>query len=75
MRYESHADGTVGNGIVFFDMTSPPGKDALDGVKVDQRGNLYVSAPGGMWIISPEGKVCARSGLYKMRLNIPGVRP
>ena len=42
MRYESHADGTVSNGKVFFDMTSAPGEDALDGLKVDQRGNLYV---------------------------------
>jgi gluconolactonase len=100
MRYESHADGTVSNGQVFFDMTSAPGEDALDGMKVDQRGNLYVSGPGGLWIISPEGKhlgtvivpnhphnmawgdddgktlyLCARSGLYKMRLNIPGIRP
>jgi Gluconolactonase len=56
MRYESRADGTASNGKVFFDMTSAPGEDALDGMKVDQRGNLYVSGPGGLWIISPEGK-------------------
>ena len=56
MRYEAHVDGTAANGIVFFDMTSAPGEDALDGMKVDQRGNLYVSGPGGLWIISPEGK-------------------
>jgi len=100
MRYESHADGTASNGMVFFDMTSAHGEDALDGIKVDQRGNLYVSGPSGLWIISPEGKhlgtviaprhphnmawgdddgktlyLCARSGLYKIRLNIPGIRP
>jgi gluconolactonase len=69
-------------------------------MKVDQKGNLYVSGPGGLWIISPEGKhlgtmiapkhphntawedddgktpyLCAQSGLYKMRLNIAGIRP
>jgi hypothetical protein len=27
-------------------MTSAPGEDALDGLKVDQRGNLYVFGPG-----------------------------
>jgi gluconolactonase len=52
----SPADGTVSNGKVFFDMTPAPGEDALDGMKVDQRGNLYVSGPGGLWIISREGK-------------------
>jgi len=99
-RYEVQPDGTLKNGKLFFDFTSAPGEDGLDGIKVDQKGNLYVSAPGGLWVISPEGKhlgtiitprhahnfnwgdadgrtlyLCARSGLYRMRLNVPGVRP
>jgi gluconolactonase len=56
MRYDVKADGTLANGQVFFDMTSAPGDDAIDGIKVDQRGNLYVSGPGGLWIIAPDGK-------------------
>jgi gluconolactonase len=97
MRYEVTAEATLKNGKVFFDMTEAPGEDALDGIKVDQQGNLYVSGPGGLWVISSEGKhlgtiiapkhphnmawgdednktlyLCARSGLYRMRLNIPG---
>jgi gluconolactonase len=99
MRYEAKPDGTIANGRVFFDMTSAPGEDAIDGIKVDQEGNLYVSGPGGLWVISPEGKhlgtiippmhphnfnwgddgktlyLCARSGLYRMRLGISGIRP
>jgi gluconolactonase len=100
MRYEAQPDGTVTNGKLFFDMTSTPGEDALDGMKVDQQGNLYVSGPSGLWVISAEGKhlgtiiapkhphnmawgdedgktlyLCARSGLYRIRLNIAGVRP
>jgi gluconolactonase len=100
MRYEVAADGTLSNGRVFFNMTDSPGEDAIDGIKVDQKGNVYVSGPGGLWILSPEGKhlgtivgpehphnfawgdgdgrtlyLCARTGLYRIRLNIPGVRP
>ena len=100
MRYHVHADGTLSDGEVFFDMTSAPGEDALDGVKVDVRGNLYVSGPGGLWILSPDGRhlgtivgpehphnlawgdadgrtlfLTAQTGLYRIRLNIPGVRP
>jgi gluconolactonase len=56
MRYEVTRDGGLANGWVFFDMTSAPGDEALDGLKVDQRGNLYVSGPGGLWILSPEAK-------------------
>lgn len=100
MRYEVQPDGTLRNGRVFFDFTNAVGEDGLDGIKVDQKGNLYVSAPGGLWVISPEAKhlgtiitprhahnfnwgdadgktlyLCARSALYRIRLNIPGVRP
>ena len=56
MRYEVNPDGTLANGKVFFDMTSAPGEDAIDGIKVDQKGNVYVSGPGGLWILSPAGK-------------------
>src|SRR5574341_238153 len=56
MRYEANADGTLSNGRVFFDMTGTPGEDAIDGIKVDQQGSLYVSGPGGLWVISPQGK-------------------
>lgn len=56
MRYSVSHDATLSDGSVFFDMTSAPGEDALDGMKVDQRGNLYVSGPGGLWIISAEGQ-------------------
>lgn len=55
-RYEVNADGTIKNGTLFYDLTSAPGEDAIDGIKVDQLGNVYVSGPGGLWIISPEGK-------------------
>jgi gluconolactonase len=99
-RYPVKADGTLGSGEVFFDMGGAPGEEALDGLKVDQRGNLYVSGPGGVWIISSEGKhlgtirapelpanfawgdadgrtlyMTARTGLYRMRLHVPGIRP
>ena len=30
--------------------------DAIAGVKVDQRGNVYVSGPGGLWILDANGK-------------------
>jgi len=56
LRYEVHADGTLANGQLFFDATGEPGEDAWDGMKVDQQGYLYLSGPGGLWIISPEGK-------------------
>jgi gluconolactonase len=55
-RYPVNEDGTLGEGDVFFDMTSAPGNDAIDGIKVDQRGNVYVSGPGGVWILDRHGR-------------------
>jgi len=55
-RYEVNPDGTLKNGKVFYDLTGGPGEDAIDGVKVDQMGNVYISGPGGLWVISAEGK-------------------
>ena len=33
-------------------MTDARGEDAIDGIKVDQEGNLYVCGPGGIWVLS-----------------------
>jgi len=100
MRYELTGDGKAVNDKIFFDMTSAAGEDAIDGIKVDREGNLYVSGPGGLWVIDSNGKhlgtiiaprhihnmawgdedgktlyLCARDALYRMRLNISGIRP
>ncbi len=55
-RYPVNADGTLGPGELFYDMTNAPGDDAIDGVKVDERGHVYVSGPGGLWILDTTGK-------------------
>jgi gluconolactonase len=100
MRYEINPDATLSNGKVFFDMTSAAGKDAIDGIKVDEQGNLYISGPVGLWLVSSVGKhlgtivvpkhphnlawggddgktlyMTAEGTLYRMPLNIPGIRP
>lgn len=100
LRYDVHDDCTLANGNVFVDLTNAPGKDALDGLKVDQEGHVYSTGPGGLWIFSSEGKhlglirgpedphnmawgdddgktlyITALTGLYRMRMNIAGVRP
>jgi gluconolactonase len=55
MRYDVLPDGMLTNGVVFFDMTLAAGEEALDGIKVDHHGNLFVSGPGGVWVIAPDG--------------------
>src|SRR5215213_8100392 len=58
MSYPVTEDGTLGTGHVLLDVTSMVGKmkGLPDGLKVDQAGNLWATGPGGVLIISPEGK-------------------
>jgi gluconolactonase len=56
MRYTVKTDGTLTDAKVFFDASSDKRLGAPDGMKADQSGNLYSAGPGGVWIISPEGK-------------------
>jgi gluconolactonase len=59
-RYEVLPNGDLTNGVKWADLTNQPGEDALDGMKVDARGNVYVAGPSGLWIFSPAGKVIGR---------------
>ena len=56
MRYRVQPDGSVTDGAVFLDPSPDPAKGGPDGLRVDKNGNIYGSGPGGVWIISPEGK-------------------
>ncbi len=55
-RYDVLADGTLANGKLFIDLSKESGRGITDGLRVDTKGNLYETGPGGVWIISPEGK-------------------
>jgi gluconolactonase len=56
-KYPANADATLGNGELFYDMTRASGEDGIDGIKVDQHGNVYVTGPGVLWIIDANGKL------------------
>jgi gluconolactonase len=69
-------------------------------MKVDTKGNVWATGPGGILVISPQGKllgsiqfpevpancawgdadgktlyVTARTGLYRIKTNVAGIRP
>jgi gluconolactonase len=57
LRFPVRRNGTLGKSEVFVDLTSEvKGEEALDGLKVDAAGNLYVAAPDGLRIYSAAGK-------------------
>src|SRR5271154_6098533 len=54
MRYRVKEDGTLTDAKVFYDATSDQRTGAPDGMKVDRKGNVYSTGPGGILIFSPE---------------------
>lgn len=60
MAFDLKADGTAGPGRVFFDGTAliaRTGRSGLfDGFAVDEHGNLWASGPGGVVILTAEGR-------------------
>jgi len=55
-RFDVLPDDTLANGKLFIDMSANKAPGAPDGMKVDRKGNVYCTGPGGLWIISPDGK-------------------
>lgn len=56
LRYRVQPDGSLTDGALFLDASTDPAEGGPDGLRVDKNGNIYGSGPGGVWIISPEGK-------------------
>ena len=55
MRFEVQPDDTITNGQLFIEMNADKAPGGPDGMKVDQKGNVYCTGPGGLWIMSPSG--------------------
>lgn len=59
MAFELSADGTISTGRVLFDATAQfkAGKKGLpDGLKVAADGTLFATGPGGVYVLTPDGK-------------------
>lgn len=56
MKFPVMEDGTLGPGRVFADVTAEQSEGLPDGLKVDSKGNVWATGPGGVWIFSPDGK-------------------
>jgi gluconolactonase len=62
-------DGTLTNGRVLLDMASEdPG--VPDGLKVDVRGNVFCTGPGGVWVCRANGTLLGRIVLPELPANL-----
>jgi gluconolactonase len=57
--YDVGSDGSISNGRSFAENVgtgSLEKMDLVDGMKCDERGNIWVTGPNGIWIFSAEGE-------------------
>lgn len=64
MAYDVNIDGSLRNARVFYDATPEHKKGELkglpDGLKIDNKGNIFSTGPGGVMVISKTGKLLGR---------------
>ena len=64
MAYPVNTDGSVGLGKVFYDATPAVKEGKLqglpDGLKIDKKGNIFSTGPGGVLVITSAGKLLGR---------------
>jgi gluconolactonase len=70
-QYELDDSSKVISGKVFYDATSLTAteKGLPDGMKIDSKGNIFASGPGGVWIFNSTGKVLGKIKLTDAASN------
>lgn len=56
--FDVQPDGSISNGRLFREGigTDDPADGRPDGMKCDREGNLYVTGPGGIWVLAPDSE-------------------
>jgi gluconolactonase len=70
IAYPLRADGTVGPARDVIDLTGKEGPGVPDGIKIDSRGNIWTTGPGGIRILTPQGRVLGQILLPEVAANI-----
>lgn len=72
MAYNIQDDGSLDEGTIFFDATELRKEGlvgSLDGLKVAKDGTIFSTGPGGVLIITPEGKLLGRIETGQLTAN------
>ena len=68
--YDVGAGGKLSNPRALISFPPPNPADVPDGMKVDSAGNLWASGPGGVRIITPQGKVLGQIVIPETVANV-----
>lgn len=69
--FDVQADGSLANPRVLArGIRSELEAGVPDGMKCDQRGNIWVTAPGGVWVYSPSGELLGKVRVPELVANL-----
>lgn len=68
--YEVRSDGSLTNGRIFGEEPGGKGEGVPDGIKVDVKGNLYVTGPRGIWVWDANGNHLGTIALPEQPANL-----
>ncbi len=60
MQYDVTTNGEITNGNILYDASADKDPGAPDGMKVHSSGNIFASGPGGILVLSPQGKLLGK---------------
>lgn len=70
--FDVRADGGLTNGRIFAESigTGVLEEGVVDGMKCDERGNVYVTGPGGFWVFATDGEHLGVLGMAENAANL-----
>ena len=58
--YDLAEGGSIESGKIFYDASAASEPGLCDGFKIDKKGNVFASGPGGIWIFNDSGKLMGK---------------
>ena len=68
--FDVRVDGTLSNSRVFAELREPGEQGVPDGMKVDVRGNVFCTGPGGIWVLDTTGEPQGVIGVPEVPANL-----
>jgi gluconolactonase len=72
MAFDVQPDGSIAAPRVFLDaqrLRAPGLRGGCDGLKVDREGNVWTTGPGGVLVVSREGRLLGRLNTHEPTAN------
>ena len=69
--FELGDNNTVSGARIFYDATSvaKTEKGLPDGLKIDGKGNVFATGPGGVWVFNQDGKILGKIKFTELTSN------